>query len=112
MFPSYLSHILARMVANSQAIYDPPKQDRSVLLYWRTPDEWAQVLYDWANNTGQLNTILTFYDIIEPPVPSPLTGIPEVILRKAIGVLTKSGRAQIISVSDGEGVRILAGTTK
>jgi len=90
-------------------MYDPPMEENSVLLLWRTQEEWAQVLHDWATTTGQLNTILTFYDIMEPPVPSPLSGIPLVILRKAINVLTKSARAQIISVSDGEGVRILTG---
>ena len=62
-----------------------------------------------ASSTGQLNTIMTFYEIVEPPVPSPLTGLPLPILRKAINVLTKSNRAQIIAVSDGEGVRFLSG---
>ena len=52
---------------------------------------------------------MTFYEIVEPPVPSPLTGLPLPILRNAINVLTKSNRAQIIAVSDGEGVRFLSG---
>lgn len=64
-----------------------------------------------ANSTGQMNTIMTFYEIVEPPVPSPLSDIPLPILRRAVGVLTKSNRAQIIAVTDGEGVRFLAGTT-
>ncbi|KAJ8496039.1 hypothetical protein ONZ51_g1334 [Trametes cubensis] len=98
-----------RINTKGHAVYEPPRQTSSVLLYWRTPEEWAQVLYDWANSTGQLNTIMTFYEIIEPPVPSPLSGIPLPILRKAVSVLTKSNRAQIIAVSDGEGVRFLAG---
>ncbi|KAI0630887.1 ESCRT-II complex vps25 subunit [Trametes polyzona] len=109
LLSSHLSAILADMVAKGHAVYEPPKQTSSVLLYWRSPEEWAQVLYDWANSTGQMNTILTFYEIVEPPVPSPLSGIPLPILRKAVGVLTKSARAQIIAVSDGEGVRFLSG---
>ena len=58
-----------------------------------------------VTNTGQLNTILTFYEISDPPVPSALSGIPESLLRSAIAVLAKSGRAQLISISDGDGVR-------
>ncbi|OJT07149.1 hypothetical protein TRAPUB_1964 [Trametes pubescens] len=58
-----------------------------------------------------MNTIMTFYEIVEPPVPSPLSDIPLPILRRAVGVLTKSNRAQIIAVTDGEGVRFLSGTT-
>ncbi|KAI0358209.1 ESCRT-II complex vps25 subunit [Trametes cingulata] len=109
LLSSHLSAILADMVSKGHAVYEPPKQTSSVLLYWRNPEEWAQVLYDWANSTGQLNTIMTFYEIVEPPVPSPLSGIPLPILRKAVSVLTKSNRAQIIAVSEGEGVRFLAG---
>ena len=52
---------------------------------------------------------MTFYEIVEPPVPSPLEGIPLPILRKAIAVLAKSSRAQTIAVADGDGVRFLAG---
>lgn len=54
---------------------------------------------------------MTFYEIIEPAVPSPLSGIPIIILRRAINVLTKTSRAQIIAVADGEGVRFLPGIT-
>ncbi|KZT07335.1 ESCRT-II complex vps25 subunit [Laetiporus sulphureus 93-53] len=107
--PSHLSLILADMVTKNRAVYEPAKQTRTVLLHWRQPEEWAEVLHDWASSTGQLNTILTFYEIIEPPVPSPLLGIPTTLLRKAVNTLTKTNRAQIIAVSDGEGVRLLGG---
>ena len=68
---------------------------------------WTHCLQ--ANTTGQLNVILTFYEIVEPPVSSPLSGIPLSILRKAVNVLVRTSRAQIIAVADGEGVRFLAG---
>ncbi|KAG5649414.1 hypothetical protein H0H81_004007 [Sphagnurus paluster] len=97
------------MVSKDQAVYEPAKQTRSVLLYWRSPDEWAEALHSWATATGQLNTILTFYDITDPPIDSELTGIPVPLLRKAISVLSKTSRAQMIGVADGEGVRIFAG---
>lgn len=61
-----------------------------------------------ATATGQLNTIFTFYEITDPPVPSPLSGIPGPLLRRAISNLTRSGRAQTIGVADGEGVRFFA----
>jgi ESCRT-II complex subunit VPS25 len=114
------------MVVKNVAAYDPPKQTRSVLLYWRLPEEWAEALYGWvrlfiwtvsahaynpsqATSTGQLNTILTFYDITDPPIESELSGIPVSLLRKAIAILTKSSRAQLIGVADGEGVRLFSG---
>ncbi|KAJ7935432.1 ESCRT-II complex vps25 subunit [Mycena leptocephala] len=112
LLPSYLSSIIATMVSKNLATYDPPGQTRSVLLYWRLPEEWAEVLHGWAISTGQLNTILTFYEITDPPIPSPLSNIPIALLRKAIAVLAKTGRSQLIAVADGEGVRLFQGTGK
>ncbi|KAG5735510.1 Vacuolar protein-sorting-associated protein 25 [Termitomyces sp. T112] len=108
VLPSYLSHILSVMVTKEVAAHEPQKQSRSVLLYWRSPDEWAEALHSWAMQTAQLNTILTFYDITDPPINSELSGIPIPLLRKAIGILGKTGRAQMLGVADGEGVRIFA----
>ncbi|TFK36335.1 ESCRT-II complex subunit-domain-containing protein [Crucibulum laeve] len=110
VLPSYLSAIIASMAAKNVAAYEPPKQNRSALLYWRLPEEWAEVLHEWAISTGQLNTILTFYDITDPPIESPLTNIPLPLLRKAITILAKTNRAQLIGVADGEGVRFFAGS--
>jgi len=104
--PEHLAHILSVMASKNLAVYEPAKQQtRAALLYWRLPEEWAEVLHEWATKTGQLNTILTFYEIMDPPAPSPLSGIPEALLRTAIAILAKSGRAQLISISDGDGVR-------
>ncbi|KAF8202415.1 hypothetical protein BJ912DRAFT_944755 [Pholiota molesta] len=96
------------IVVENLAVYEPPKQTRSVLVFWRLPEEWAEVLYDWVLSTGQINTIMTFYDITDPPLESLLTGIPLPLLRKAIAILGKTGRSQIIAIADGEGVRFLS----
>lgn len=80
----------------------------ALLGLYRTSDSSQSPSYVCSykvTNTGQLNTILTFYEISDPPVPSALSGIPEPLLRNAISVLAKSGRAQLISISDGDGVR-------
>ncbi|KXN90698.1 Vacuolar protein-sorting-associated protein 25 [Leucoagaricus sp. SymC.cos] len=110
LLPSHLSAILATMVQRNLAVYEPPKQTRSVLLYWRLPEEWADALHRWAVDTGQLNTIMTFYDITNPPLESPLSGVPVILLKKAISILSKTGKAQLISITDGEGVRFFAGS--
>ncbi|KAF9050295.1 ESCRT-II complex subunit-domain-containing protein, partial [Panaeolus papilionaceus] len=104
---SHLSNILAAMVSKGQAAYEPPKQTRSCMVHWRLPEEWAEVLYDWVISAGQLNVILTFLDITDPPIESPLTNIPVPLLRKAITILGKTGRSQMIVIGDGEGVRFL-----
>ncbi|KAF4610614.1 hypothetical protein D9613_007146 [Agrocybe pediades] len=108
ILPNHLSNIISNMVSKNLAAYEPPKQTRSALIFWRLPEEWAEILYDWVVSIGQLNTILTFYDITDPPVESPLTNIPVPLLRRAISILGKTGRSQMIAIADGEGVRFLA----
>ncbi|KAF8517964.1 ESCRT-II complex vps25 subunit [Hysterangium stoloniferum] len=110
--PPLLISIMTSMAAQNLAVYDPPKQARSVLLYWRLPEEWAEVLHEWASSTGQLNTIMTFFEIASPPTESPLTGIPFTLLRRAVVILGKTGRGQIIDGVEGGGVRFFSSTGK
>ncbi|KAJ3760154.1 ESCRT-II complex vps25 subunit [Lentinula raphanica] len=112
LLPSYLSYIFTQMVSRKIAVYDPPKQDRSILIYWRLPEEWAEVLYEWVSSTGNLNTIMTFYEITDPPIESPLSALPIPLLRQAITILAKSNRAQIIAIAEGEGARFFPTTIK
>jgi ESCRT-II complex subunit VPS25 len=62
-----------------------------------------------AVSTGQLNTILTFYEVQYPELPSELSDIPTTLLRRAIDVLRKTNRAQIIESAEGGGVRFFGG---
>lgn len=79
--------VVAQMVAAGTADYDPPKKSSkavptSALIYWRRPEEWATIIYDWVRagplveggklmrglqikETGQNNTIMTFYELTE-----------------------------------------------
>jgi len=108
MKPRHLEILIENMVNAGQAAYEPIRQTSSVLIYWRTPEEWAELLHEWATNTGQLNTILTFYEITSPEAPSQFTDVPLPLLRKVLAVLTKTGRAQIIEGAEGGGVRFFA----
>ena len=55
--------------------------------------------------------MMTFYEIVEPPIPSELSNLPIPLLKKTIAILAKTARAQIIAGADGEGVRFLPGTS-
>ena len=46
--PNHLSNIMLAMTDKNLAVYEPPKQTRSILIYWRLPEEWAEVLYEWV----------------------------------------------------------------
>lgn len=48
MLPEYLSFLIEELVSKGQAAYEPPKQNRSVTLYWKTPEEWGETLHEWV----------------------------------------------------------------
>lgn len=48
LLPSHLLSLMASMVSQNLAVYEPPKQTRAVILYWRLPEEWAEVLHEWV----------------------------------------------------------------
>jgi len=123
-----VEQLLAALILRGEAFYEPSKQTRVVMLLWRTVDEWAEVLHSWvctkptrllelcaltppwqAVSTGQLNTILTLYEVQYPELPSELSDIPTTLLRRAIDVLRKTNRAQIIESAEGGGVRFFGG---
>lgn len=33
-------------------------------VYWKTPEEWADVLMRWVEQVGQKNVVLTFYELL------------------------------------------------
>jgi len=36
-----------------------------VWIYWRTPEEWATMIEEWVDGTGQKGTVLTLYELTE-----------------------------------------------
>ena len=64
------------MVTKDLAVYEPAKQTRSVLLYWRLPEEWAEVLHEWVR--PDLGTDSSFMLTVEllPRRPQPVSSTP------------------------------------
>lgn len=70
LLPSHLEYIISQMVAKNLAVYEPAKQTRSVQLYWRLPEEWAEVLHEWVLPTKILGVRLSILTAgLYPPSP-------------------------------------------
>jgi ESCRT-II complex subunit VPS25 len=51
----------------------PPKSKSQLVrekawIYWKRPEEWATVLENWIDVTGQKGSVLTFWEIVEGDV--------------------------------------------
>jgi ESCRT-II complex subunit VPS25 len=75
-------------------------------IYWRRPEEWAQVLEEWVDRTGQKGVVLTLYEIVEGDQSrrEEFWGMDFELLKMSLGICVKRGRAQIFG-SEGEGVK-------
>lgn len=76
-------------------------------IYWRTPAEWADMIYAWVDETGQKGTILTLYELRESDAVQnkDWRDLGEDLLRKVINVLVKRNKAQIFGQEETAGVK-------
>ncbi|ORY15556.1 ESCRT-II complex subunit-domain-containing protein, partial [Clohesyomyces aquaticus] len=76
-------------------------------IYFRRPEEWASLLEEWVERTGQKGTVLTLYEITESDATrkEEFWGMDEDLLRKSLGVCVKRGKAQIFGGEGSEGVK-------
>ncbi|KAF8253448.1 ESCRT-II complex, vps25 subunit, partial [Wilcoxina mikolae CBS 423.85] len=73
------------------------KERSSVIVYWRKPEEWAGVIADWIDATGQKGSVLTLYEISwgDLTTGQEFHGIDPTVLRKALDVLVERGAAKV-----------------
>lgn len=78
-----------------------------VFIHWRKPEEWARLVEDYVERTGQKGAVMTIYELAEGEATrgSELHGIDADVLRRALGVLVKKGRAQIFGQDGSQGVK-------
>lgn len=104
--------IFKHMITKKKASYINSKQkDQGIYIYYRSLTEWSDLLYSYIDSSGQLNSILTIYELTKSELLLPdLRNLDESLLIKIIKeVLVKRGKAQILLDDNGEigGVKIV-----
>jgi ESCRT-II complex subunit VPS25 len=76
-------------------------------IWWRKPEEWANVISSWVDETGQKGTVLTLYELIqgEATEKQDFYAMDIDVLRKSLGTLVKKGKAQVFGTDDQQGVK-------
>jgi ESCRT-II complex subunit VPS25 len=83
------------------------ESSNSCYVYWKTPAEWADVIYGFVEDTGQKGAVLTIYELREgeSSLGKDWRDIDEALLRKVLNVLVKRGKAQIFGQEESAGVK-------
>ncbi|GAA5896881.1 ESCRT-II subunit protein VPS25 [Sporobolomyces salmoneus] len=85
-------------------------ESEACYVYWKTPSEWAETIYGWIKETGQIGSILTFYELIESDDSLDFYRLPEGLLRKVLEILQRQGKCQVLRGTlgeDGDGVKFV-----
>jgi hypothetical protein len=62
MDKQFLNEIMAFMCENKLA---SKLGNNRVVLLWRTPVQWSQLIHQWVSSVGGLGSIYTVYELIE-----------------------------------------------
>ncbi|KAH7969076.1 vacuolar protein-sorting-associated protein 25 [Rhipicephalus sanguineus] len=101
-----LREVLKYMNSRGQVAWTDKQQSRCY-VYWRSPEEWGKLIYDWADATGHLNTVCTFYELVQgdDTADTEFAGLDVDLLRISLQTLEKQGKAELISFDGSDGVK-------
>lgn len=104
----------AAWLSTSDTILDNPKSKdvekaTRIIVYWKRPEEWADLIHAWITNNGLTNSVMTKYEVTRGDLvtDSEWYELDELLLDAALNILVKRGQAQVFSGSmdDGGGVK-------
>ncbi|KAL1973453.1 hypothetical protein VTN31DRAFT_6088 [Thermomyces dupontii] len=84
-----------------------PAEKTVAWIWWRRPEEWADSLMEWIEETAQKNTVLTVYELVhgDATIGQEFHGMDQEAFLKALQVLVKRGKAQVFGNEDEKGVK-------
>jgi len=80
------------------------KTKASCLIFWKTPQQWADIIYNWAAKTGQLNSVCTLHEMTQGinTTDEEFYGLEDWLLLRSLRILQSKGKAELIG---NEGVK-------
>ncbi|PHH76398.1 hypothetical protein CDD80_1552 [Ophiocordyceps camponoti-rufipedis] len=78
-----------------------------VLLYWRSLEEWADLVEAYVEASAQRGAVLTLYELTDGEATrgTEMHGMDSQVLLKALNILVKRNKAQIFGHEDSLGIK-------
>lgn len=109
--PEMIVTILERLEQTGHAQpRDKTKRQQEWLIYWHTLEEYGNILYDWIQETGQMNTVCTLFELTNP-AGTCATSVQEfcnmdgAVLLLVLGELEEKAKCEIINMDGSYGVK-------
>ncbi|KAK3529205.1 hypothetical protein QTP70_021428 [Hemibagrus guttatus] len=106
------------------------KNKTRCLIMWRRPEEWGKLIYQWVSKNGMANSVFTLYELSNSDDTGSegsvmrndhvlkhmqvndnalhfpeFHGLEEWMLLRALQALQAEGKAELITMDDGKGVK-------
>ncbi|GAA6091854.1 vacuolar protein-sorting-associated protein 25, partial [Tachysurus ichikawai] len=83
------------------------KNKTRCLIMWRRPEEWGKLIYQWVSKNGLVNSVFTLYELSngDDTESEEFHGLEEWMLMRALQALQAEGKAELITMDDGKGVK-------
>ncbi|ELT92317.1 hypothetical protein CAPTEDRAFT_161891 [Capitella teleta] len=83
------------------------KSKKQCMIMWRSPAEWAKLIYQWVTNNGMNNTVCTIYELQngDDTKDEDFHGLDSWLLDKALKLLVSQHKAETISYDGSDGVK-------
>lgn len=78
---------------------------KTLIILWRSTEEWAKIIYDFAVNNGMTNSVFTLFELVQgdDTTQEEFYGMDTDVLKVFLKALEEQGRAELIG--DYEGVK-------
>lgn len=85
-----------------QGTAEPLPRSSKFLIYWHKPAEWADLVYTHIQDTGQLGSVVTVYEVFlaDEAAHCEFHGLPEAFWGRVLKPLQKAGRAAVFGAAD------------
>lgn len=76
-------------------------------IYWNTIEEWSNMVYSWAHNSGMTNSVLTLYELLngDDITDQEFHGLSEQVFMKVLKHLEGKGKCEVIEIDGSYGVK-------
>lgn len=106
--PDALKDVFNYMIKQGHAEW---MDNTTILVYFKTPQEWANDISQWITDSGQNGTVMTLYELAhgDLAVNKEFYGMHDAILKKTLDILVSQNKAVWMKSNDGKiaGVKML-----
>jgi len=100
-----VKYFLGELVARGDAEWDTSRQ--RVLVYWRRPAEWGQLIWKWVEKCGMNGQVVTIHEMRSQNSVPEINALELDTTMRALQALESEGKCAIMEgqVNDGLGVK-------